>query len=486
MSPGRLLNLNDKQRLVILLCTLLGIAFIATAWVNYEVSSASIRRSLIANELPLTTDNLYSEIQKDLVRPIMISSMMATDTFLRDWVISGEKDPERMTRYLREVKDRYGAFTSFFISERTRIYYQTEGILKTVKQDEPRDAWYFRVRAMNTPYELNVDPDLANKDARTIFVNYRVLDYNKRFIGVVGVGITMDAARTLIDSYQQRYGRVICFVDRNGELMLLGWSAKGTSGNIHQMPGLSGIADTLLRRGSGSFQYRVDGNERLLSVRFIPELNWYLLVDGTADEAIREVRRTLYINLGISLLVTLLALFTVSLSINRYQTRLEEMATTDKLTGLANRQAFDVLMPMAMNEMQRSGNPLCIMIIDIDHFKRINDDYGHLTGDKVLGAIAGVIRASVRATDIVCRWGGEEFLIVVRNIDTERGMQLAEKIRMAVEQAVVAERDKAISVTVSIGVACHEAGETPDHVISRADKALYASKAQGRNRTSAA
>lgn len=120
---------------------------------------------------------------------------------------------------------------------------------------------------MSAPYEINVDPDLANKDAMTIFINYRVLDYNKRYIGVTGIGITMDAARTLINSYQQRYGRNIYFVDRTGKVALVGQENQAHASDIHEVQGLGAIADGILRKGSGSYQYTSAGSERLLNVR---------------------------------------------------------------------------------------------------------------------------------------------------------------------------------------------------------------------------
>jgi len=479
-------RLGDKQRLIVTLCVFLSIGFAATAWVNYTVSSSAIRQSIVASELPLTSDNLYSEIQKDLIRPVIISSMMASDTFLRDWVLAGEADTERMLRYLREIKERYGAVTSFFISERTRVYYQTEGVLKTVSEKEPRDVWYFRVRAMSAPYEINVDPDMANKDATTIFINYRVYDYNRRYLGVAGVGLTMDAARELITSYQQRYGRNIFFVDRLGKVTVVGDKHQMKEDDIHKVEGLSAIADTILRKGSGSFQYMSGGHERLLNVRLIPELNWFLFVEGTADEALEGLRKTLLVNLAISLAITAIVLLATSLTINRYQSRLEEMATTDKLTGLANRQAFDVLIPHVISDARRTGNPLVAMLIDIDYFKGVNDQHGHLTGDKVLRNVAGVIKASLRASDIVSRWGGEEFLVVLKDVNQDQAAQLAEKVRGAVERAVTAQRDKAIRVTISLGVSAYQQGDTPEKLIARADRALYAAKEQGRKRVRAA
>src|SRR5512146_2776777 len=110
---------GDKRKLIVILSLLLSVGFAVIALVNYHVSKAAIRESIVANELPLTSDNIYSELQKDLIRPVFISSMMASDTFLRDWVLSGEKDVGRMTKYLKEVMGRYHTFTSFFVSDRT-------------------------------------------------------------------------------------------------------------------------------------------------------------------------------------------------------------------------------------------------------------------------------------------------------------------------------------------------------------------------------
>lgn len=478
MNFGRF---GDKQQLIAVISVLLVIGFAVTVLVNYQVSKSAIRKSIVASELPLTSDNLYSEIQKDLVRPVVISSMMASDTFLRDWVLSGEGEVDKVTRYLLEVKDRYSAFTTFFISERTRTYYQTGGVLKKISQDEPRDAWYFRVRAMNTPYEINIDPDQANKDITTIFINYRVLDYAGRFIGVTGIGLTMDAARTLIDIYQKRYGRDVYFVDRQGRVAL-GSNAHPQGSDIRKSAGLGDIADAILRKGSGPFQYMKDGRERLLNVRLIPELNWYLFVEGSDDEAMAGVRTTLYTNLAVGILITLIVLLVTSVTINRYQSRLEEMATTDKLTGLSNRQAFDLLIPQAISESRRSGSPLCLLMIDIDNFKDVNDSHGHLAGDKVLHAVARAIKASLRASDIVCRWGGEEFLVALKSTDLAQAQTLAEKIRRTLEAAGVPHKTTRLSFTTSIGISAWRNGDTPERLISRADEALYLAKKQGRNR----
>lgn len=473
--------LDDKRKLVIILALVLTAGFSATTVISYVVSSNSIREKITTSELPLTSDNVYTEIQKDLIRPTIISSMMASDTFLRDWVISGEQDVSRTTRYLQEIKARYGAFTSFFVSEKSRLYYQTEGILKRVQEDETRDAWYFRVRKMEKPYEINVDPDLANKDTLTIFINYRVLDYGGNYIGAAGLGLTVDAVRKLITQYQQRYGCTIYFVDRQGKFVLADSDNVNPGTSIRDVPGLRDITANVLREGGGTFSYRNDDNNNLLNVRFIPELGWYLFVERNEDRALQHTRETLYLNLAISLLITAIVLLATTLTIRRYQRKLEGLATTDRLTGLANRQAFDLLAPQAILEQSRSGAPLLAMMIDIDEFKLVNDRHGHLAGDAVLQQVAAIIRGNLRKSDIVCRWGGEEFLVVLKNASEEQGLLLADKIRNAVELYGFRHEDQLIAVTLSIGITTCHSGDTIDQMIARADRALYAAKAGGRN-----
>ncbi len=472
---------GDKKKLIAALALLLGAGFAATTLVSYFVSKAALRETIVASELPLTSDNLYSEIQKDLIRPVLVSSMMASDTFLRDWVIGGERDAASMTKYLREVKQRYGAFTSFFVSENTRTYYQTDGVLKKVLEAEPRDVWYFRVRKMAQDYEINVDPDLANKDALTIFINYRVVDYAGKFIGVAGIGLTVDAVRKLITDYQQRYRRSIFFVDRNGAIALFGGDSPAPRGNLRDLEGVGDIAGRILSERGGTFEYVRGGHTHYLNVRFIPELNWYLLVDRDGHDAMSGIRDTLYLNLAICVAITALVLLAASLTLNRYQGRLEAMATTDKLTGLANRQAFELLVSQALAEAQREGGTLTAIMLDLDRFKAVNDRHGHLAGDAVLQGVARTIRAELRASDIVCRWGGEEFLVVLKRTPLAQAMALAEQLREAVARETFSHAGRSIGMTISAGVAEREADEPVEAFLDRADRALYEAKEAGRN-----
>lgn len=480
MMPSRLLDLS---RLLAVLWILLSAGFFAVSMSSYQVSRDAIREAIIARELPLTSSNIYSEIQKDLVRPILIASTMAHDTFLRDWVLGGEKNTDSVIRYLQEVKARHGTFVSFFVSERTGRYYSGDGALRPVQRGDAADDWYFRVRELREPYEINVDVDTRNRDALTIFVNYRVLDYEGRHIGATGVGLSVDSVRKLLADYQERYRRTIYFVDAAGKIVLFGDRAGQPQTDLRSVEGLRDLVDRILKEKSGSYQYDSAGSHRLLNVSFVPELKWYLFVENAEEEALQSIRRTLYTNLAIALLSTLVVLGLIHYAVRRYQDRIEHMATTDKLTGLINRQAFDIFIGRLGAEARRKSEPVMLLLADIDHFKSVNDRYGHVAGDRVLQRTATLLQQRMRGTDIVARWGGEEFLLALKECQPEEARRIAEELRADVEGVKVDLDDgQVISVTLSIGIGTYDGFEPVDVAIARADAGLYEAKRNGRNR----
>ena len=164
--------------------------------------------------------------------------------------------------------------------------------------------------------------------------------------------------------------------------------------------------------------------------------------------------------------------------------QIRELATHDDLTGLLNRRAMFERMHIEQRRSLRTGHPLLVAQLDIDHFKAVNDTLGHSKGDLVLQAFADTVRHSVRETDVLARWGGEEFVLLLCDTPAEEAAALLERVRQAVQamRVPLPQGGEPIAITVSIGLACHVQSDTLAHTLERADKALYAAKAQGRNR----
>jgi diguanylate cyclase len=168
-----------------------------------------------------------------------------------------------------------------------------------------------------------------------------------------------------------------------------------------------------------------------------------------------------------------------------YREHLEEQrqkALVDPLTGLPNRAAWSERLEHEIVQWQQHGNPLLLAMLDLDHFKRINDNYGHLAGDKVLKIIASVLRKRLRGTDFIARFGGEEFVLLVPNTPLAVGAKLAETLRTAIEACPFHFKGERVTITVSMGMTAFKTGEHSDFVLKRADQALYRAKNAGRNR----
>jgi diguanylate cyclase len=160
-------------------------------------------------------------------------------------------------------------------------------------------------------------------------------------------------------------------------------------------------------------------------------------------------------------------------------------ATLDPLTKIFNRKHFDEGLIRAVSEARSSGAPLSLMLLDIDHFKRFNDTWGHQTGDQVLRLVAMTLRSNIKGKDIAARYGGEEFAAILPDTDLEGAVILADNIRKAVQAKELLKRstnEKLGRITASFGVAAFRKGDTPPSLIERADRSLYAAKHAGRNK----
>ncbi len=181
---------------------------------------------------------------------------------------------------------------------------------------------------------------------------------------------------------------------------------------------------------------------------------------------------------------TIVAMAAFGWVIGRKEDQLEELTLVDALTGIGNRRKFDMRLREELARASRTKDDLALLIIDIDRFKAVNDRWGHLAGDRVLRQIAGLVLDTFRATDIVCRYGGEEIAVIAPDTNLEEASVLAERIRERIAATPLEIPGADATITISVGITAWE-GEPPalaDEVTARADSALYDAKREGRNR----
>ena len=191
-------------------------------------------------------------------------------------------------------------------------------------------------------------------------------------------------------------------------------------------------------------------------------------------------------SIQVMLLAAALSLLAIVLMIGSYKRRIDALlrqvgtqAKEDPLTGVSNRRHGQELLEAELERARRAGSHLAIMLFDLDHFKRINDTYGHHAGDMALRGVTDLVRKNLRRYDTLIRWGGEEFLVILPNTDARTGLFIGERLRQLVAGASFSHGDQ---VTLSAGVTNARSGDTLDSLLARADALLYRTKNSGRNR----
>ena len=232
------------------------------------------------------------------------------------------------------------------------------------------------------------------------------------------------------------------------------------------------------------FSYRIEQYNLLFKkgIKTRYACNYSLSIEQQNLGELTLMRQKPFTEEDLSLLETLLCCLIYPLKNACLYQQAINMAHTDPLTQVQNRAAFNDAIQREFNLSKRNQQALSLIFVDIDHFKQINDSYGHACGDFALSSIAHWITDSIRGSDIVFRYGGEEFVILLSDTGLQEASLIAERIRRTIEQHTLAYEMKTINLTASLGVSSLTGNESTDDLINRADQAMYQAKKTGRNR----
>ncbi|MBS0277325.1 MAG: PleD family two-component system response regulator [Proteobacteria bacterium] len=309
----------------------------------------------------------------------------------------------------------------------------------------------------------------------------------------------IDPAQTLIDNAPA--GRILIIEDRPESVQ---WFMSALT-PANEVAAADSFEEALVRVRGGDFDLIVvslglrgfDGLRLCSQLRSLPEGRNVPILVLVSDGDKRKLNQAL--EMGVNDYLTrpvdkneLIARVRTQLRKKNYQDRLRhnvqlslEMAITDQLTGLHNRRYMARHLDNLILSAQKSGKPLAFLIMDIDHFKSVNDTHGHDIGDEVLREFANRISANIRGIDLACRYGGEEFVVVMPDTDIDFACTIAERLRHSVETTPfeISRAPNTLNVTISIGIASAQSeGDNAESLLHRADQALYRAKREGRNR----
>ncbi|WP_370673592.1 diguanylate cyclase domain-containing protein [Pleomorphomonas sp. PLEO] len=470
----------DRMRMIPLIGAILALGFLITNMVSYYIAVDTMRQSIVETELPLTGSNIYSEIQTDLVRPIQVSSLMANDTFVQDWLHSGEVDLAAITRYLQRIQGQYNAFTAFLVSRDTQAYYHFQAPPRHLKRDDPADSWFFRSIDATAPYEVNVDINKQQNDALTVFINYRVLDHNGKMIGLTGIGLDFRTVRNIVSRYRDQFNRNIYFVNAQGDIVVATDADTPVGASIRKLAGLAGVSDRILAEEKGEYSFKRGGRTILLSHRLIPDLGWRVMVEQDEAAAMRPLWLGFLFNLAIGFLVIAVSLVLVSAAFGVYKKRVGELAFRDPLTGLANRAGFEAEFDARLSARRVPTEASSLILVDLDAFAAFNDRFGRAAGNAALDKVGRILSEVASGVGVIARFDGDNFAIL-RKGSSDAATRFADSLVKVIGAETFG--DSALArLTASIGVTAVGEGEDHSVTMERVDRALRKAKAAGGDR----
>ena len=335
---------------------------------------------------------------------------------------------------------------------------------------------YFRHHKSHNTREAFVGQPVHSKVDGTlnITVSRRVNDRKRNFAGVVVTSVSMDFFRKLFESVRDRSGRSIAMLSDDG-MLLAASPAQFGDGEL-----------AALKASSGAVEYRspIDGVDRVGSFKHLAHFPMTVLVSEDSSAILSGWYSQLQVH-GAIVLCILAVIGVLGYRVDQANRSARQQALHDGLTGLANRRCFDHTIDKELRRAARSGEPLALIMMDIDRFKQFNDHYGHPAGDACLCAVSAAVQGVLRRpADMAARYGGEEIAVLLPGTDTAGAVRIVEEMRAAVQTlAIRHEASPQGVVTLSAGIACWRLGQpaTAAWLVEMSDTALYAAKANGRD-----
>ncbi len=473
--------MKSNYKIITIITILLLTLSITISFFNYMVSKNETQTNLRTQSLPLSVDNIYTVIQKQLIEPYLVSSMMAHDTFLKHWLLHDENETQKIADYLSSIKEKYGLLTSFLVSQESQNYYTHNGLLEKINNKNPTNEWYFEFVKNTKDHEINLDYNSNFTDNLIMFINFKIYNEEQKLLGATGVGIEVSYIDEMLDMFKKKYNLNVMFINPSGEVVL-SKDSKYVKNHLNEMEALKNYKNIITLKDTTLLEYEKNNDDYIMQTKYIPELGVYLMVEACVDDFSYKARNVFYFNLAISLFFTLIFALIIIFILKSYHKKLEKLADFDELTNIPNRRKFNEEFERLFSLYQRDGRPISLLFLDIDNFKSINDNKGHHAGDEVLRKTSKILRKNIRKTDLLARWGGEEFIIAFIDTKINDAYNISQKIREAIAEDQELKNITSYSVTASFGLTTCNHSDTVDSVISRADNAMYEAKENGKNR----
>lgn len=466
MSIARYLQ-RSINVLFVLVCISIGVtSYIAIR--NIVADQSRIQNEALSTIFPLISD--------EVIKPLNIAETIANGAFFDHLLDQESIDEQALIAHLKVQEDRFG-LVFFAASEKARRQYMSNG--KTLNLIKDEVFWYFA--ALDNPNDIIAD--LGQLGDIHLYFDVKIYNEKHDFIGIVGVGKSLKNFLSKFIEFKKIYGYDFLIVSDKDEILLTSIESlvidSVEAPRLQQLSWYHAIDKTLIKNGSlNSLLVNIENNPYLISDIHMGKLNWRILLLIPLEARQAQITRTFIINCIIIFLMAVILYLVNSLIIRYFKHRVEQSIELDPLTGINNRKGIQ----RRFDKFVKMQKPLGIILLDIDHFKAINDVHGHNTGDEVIQKIAEILQDEIRENDIAGRWGGEEFIILVPCEKSDTVKYIAERARLRIAQTSLFIASKTVTVTCSFGYTFTSNPKQLTVLVASADRALYVAKTNGRNR----
>jgi diguanylate cyclase (GGDEF)-like protein len=478
-----------RVQLIAVFSILFAVTFAIISLISYNVS-----RSIITKDIDIQTQEVVNGHAAEIDQ--WITRMFSVMNAYAHLIERGLPDDRSISSDILGIYGKesfsdlyYGSVTGNFISGKK---------WKPPAGYDPRiRPWY--MEAVNKRKTIITDVYLDfETNSLNVSVSSPVYSRNGSLRGVLSADLLLKTLEDKLKDIRVKGMGYAVLIDNRG-VALAHPDRTFTGRNLIDNHELRDVIKSILEKKQGKVDYNTENNKVAVFTP-IPSCGWILGIILTKEEIYSDLK-LLALKFSLIFLVSLVIVvltskyFAGKLTYFMYlleQTvesrtaelkekiaEVEYLSLTDPLTGISNRRKIETVLKSEIERTSRTGNPLAVIMVDIDHFKEFNDTYGHETGDRILKEFADTVSRSIRAIDVAGRIGGEEFLIVCPETSVTGAYLVAEKLRIAVESMKIQSVQR---VTASFGCAALIQGEDWNHLISRSDKALYRAKENGRNR----
>ena len=294
--------MNKNYKLVFLIILMLFFLTTILSVVNYQATVKLVDKQIEEQALPLSLDNIYTNIQENILRPYLITSMMANDTFVKEWILQESEDTTQIKNYLSNIKNEYGLLSAILVSDKTKNYYTQDGFLEKLSEDNRDNSWYFRFKNTAVEKEINIDRNMKIDSEYIMFMNHKIFDDNHNLIGMTSSGVRINSIHEMLKKFIDKYHLEVYIYDNNGKIVL----SQNDKVSLYEIKEFQSHKKKLLSKSAEIFKYTTNGDKYIVNKRYIKELDVHILVKAKVKDFTSALENNFYINLSVSFLVMIL------------------------------------------------------------------------------------------------------------------------------------------------------------------------------------